>query len=86
MPINKNDFDNGQIEDAIIHRIQNFLGSNSDAFTEAEILTHLYPNHYAWPGDHNDFANAIHILAYAGKVEMRHVTSGTGAQTYYRGT
>ena len=86
MPINKNDFDNGQIEDAIIHRIQTFLGSNNDAFTEAEILTRLYPNHYAWPGDHNGFANAMHILAYAGKVETRHVTSGTGVQTYYRGT
>jgi hypothetical protein len=85
MPINKSDF-KGRSGDPIIDRIQTFLGSNTDAFTEAEVLTHLYPDHYGWPGDHNAFANAMLILAYAGKVEMRYVTTGAGVQTYYRGT
>ena len=85
MPINKNDFDEGRIGDTIIGRIQTFLGSNKDAYTEGEILTSLYPDHHAWPGDHNGFNNAMHILAYAGKVETRHVTTDAGVQTYYRG-
>jgi hypothetical protein len=85
MPINKNDFDKGRIGDTIIGRIQTFLGSNKDAYTEGEILTSLYPDHHAWPGDHNGFNNAMHILAYAGKVETRYVTTDAGVQTYYRG-
>ena len=86
MPINKNDFDKGRIEDSVIDKVQTFLGSNKDAFTEAEIFMHLYPDHHGWPGDHNAFANAMLILAYAGKVEMWCVTTGAGVQTYYRGT
>ena len=84
MPISKNDFDKGRIEDTIIDRIQTFLGSSKDAFTEGEILTRLYPDHHAWPSDHNGFNSAMHILAYAGKVETRYVATDAGTQTYYK--
>jgi hypothetical protein len=48
MPITKNDFDKGRSEDPIISKIQKFLESNKDkAFTEDEIIGHLYPGHIA---------------------------------------
>jgi len=74
MPISKNDFNMGRSEDPIIHRIQNFLESNKDfAYTEEEIMNHLYPEHIAWPGDTIAFSSAMLILAYAGKIELRYV-------------
>jgi hypothetical protein len=85
MPISKNDFDKGRSEDPIIHRIQDFLESNKDeAFTEEEIMGHLYPEHIAWPGDTIAFSNAMLILAYAGKIELRYVNIDSGVKTYFR--
>jgi hypothetical protein len=85
MPISKNDFDNGRSEDPIIHRIQDFLESNREkAFTEEEIMGHLYPEHIAWPGDTIAFNAAMLILAYAGKIELRYINTGSGIKTYFR--
>jgi hypothetical protein len=51
MPITKDEFARGRAEDALIVKIQNFLDSNNkQAFTEEEIMKHIYPEHIAWPG------------------------------------
>jgi hypothetical protein len=85
MPISKSDFDKGRSEDPIIHRIQDFLESNKEkAFTEEEIMGHLYPEHIAWPGDTIAFGSAVLILAYAGKIELRYVNTSLGVKTYFR--
>jgi hypothetical protein len=84
MPITKDDFTKGRAEDALIVKIQNFLESNNDkAFTEEEIMNHLYPEHIAWPGDTIAFSSAMLILAYAGKIELRYVNTGSGMKTYF---
>lgn len=85
MPISKNDFKMGRSEEPIIHRIQSFLESNKDfAYTEEEIMNHLYPEHIAWPGDTIAFSSAMLILAYAGKIELRYVNIDSGVKTYFR--
>lgn len=85
MPIPKTEFEKGRSEDPIIHRIQTFLESNRDsAYTEEEIMKHLYPEHIAWPGDTIAFSSAMLILAYAGKVELRYVKVERGVRTYFR--
>ena len=64
MPITKTEFEEGRSEEPIIHRIQSFLESNKEnAFTEEEIMGHLYPEHIAWPGDTIAFGSAMLILA-----------------------
>jgi hypothetical protein len=84
MPISKDDFVKGRSEDAIIVKIQENLESNKDkAFTEEEIITHIYPEHFAWPGDTIAFHSAMLILAYAGKIELRYVNTGLGIKTYF---
>ena len=85
MPISKDEFNKGRTEDPIIHKIQDFLESNNDkAFTEEEIMRHLYPEHIAWPGDTIAFNTAMLILAYAGKIELRYVDTGSERKTYFR--
>ncbi len=85
MPISKDEFNKGHSEDPIIHRIEDFLQSNNEkAFTEEEIMGHLYPDHIAWPGDTFAFSSAMLILAYAGKIELRYVNAGSGVKTYFR--
>ena len=85
MPISKIEFDKGRSEDPIIHKIQSYLESNKDkAFTEEEIMKHLYPEHIAWPGDTIAFSSAMLILAYAGKVDLRYISTDLGAKTYFR--
>lgn len=85
MPISKDEFDKGRREDPIIDKIQDFLGSNGEeAFTEDEILRRLYPDNTAWPGDRIGFNSAILILAYAGKIETRLVTTRAGVEIYFR--
>lgn len=85
MPINKNDFDKGRSEDPIISKIQKFLESNKDkAFTEEEIIGHLYPEHIAWPGDTIAFSSAMLILVYAEKIELRYINTGSGKKAYFR--
>lgn len=84
MPIPRNEFDRGQRDDPIIDKIRGFLESNKDkAFTEDEILRRLYPEHMAWPIDRTSFNSAVLILAYAGKLETRHVTTAEGVQFYF---
>lgn len=84
MPITKDEFAKGRAEDALIIQIQNFLQSNKEkAFTEEEIMKKLYPEHIAWPGDTIAFSSAMHILAYAGKVELRYVNTESGIKTYF---
>jgi hypothetical protein len=85
MPISKDEFNKGRSEDPIIHKIQDFLESNNEkAFTEEEIMRHLYPEHIAWPGDAIAFNTAMLILAYAGKIELRYVDTGSARKTYFR--
>ncbi len=85
MPTSKDEFDKGRREDLIIDKIHDFLESNKDkAFTEDDILRHLYPDHAAWPGDRIGFNSAILILSYAGKIETRYVTTRTGVEIYFR--
>lgn len=85
MPISKNDFKMGRSEEPIIHRIQSFLESNKDfAYTEEEIMNHLYPEHIAWPGDTIAFSSAMLILAYAGKIELRYVNIDSGVKPFFR--
>lgn len=85
MPISKEEFEKGRKGDPIIDKIQDFLESNRDgAFTEDEILRRLYPEHTAWPVDRTSFNSAILILAYAGKIETRYVTTPEGIQLYFR--
>lgn len=84
MPISKNEFDRGRRDDPIIDKIRDFLESNKDkAFTEDEILRRLYPEHTAWPFDRISFNSAVLILAYAGKLETRYVTTSEGVQIYF---
>ena len=84
MPISKDDFAKGRIEDALIVKIQSFLDSNKDkAFTEEEITRHLYPEHIAWPGDTIAFNSAMLILAFAGKIELRYINTSLGIKTYF---
>jgi hypothetical protein len=81
MPIDKNDFDKGRSDEPIISKIQKFLESNKDkAFTEEEIIGHLYPDHIAWPGDTIAFSSAVLILAYAEKIELRYINTSILAQ------
>ena len=85
MPISKIEFDKGRSEDPIIHKIQSYLESNKDmAFTEEEIMKHLYPEHIAWPGDTFAFSSAMLILAFAQKVELRYINVDLGVKTYFR--
>ena len=85
MPIPKSEFEGGRSEDPIIHRIEGFLQSNKDyAYTEEEIMKHLYPEHIAWPGDTIAFNSAMLILAYAGKIELRYINVERGVRTYFR--
>lgn len=85
MPISKEEFDKGRREEPIIDKIRDFLESNKDkAFTEDEILRRLYPEHTAWPIDRISFNSAVLILAYAGKIETRYITSSEGIQIYFR--
>lgn len=85
MPISKEEFDKGRREDPIIDKIRDLLESNKDkAFTEDEILRRLYPEHTAWPVDRISFYSAALILAYAGKVETRYVSTPEGLQIYFR--
>lgn len=85
MLITKSQFEAGCSEDPIIHRIQSFLESNRDyAYTEEEIMKHLYPEHIAWPGDTIAFSSAMLILAYAGKVELRYINVELGVKIYFR--
>jgi len=84
MPITKNEFVKGRAEDALIVKIQNFLDSNNQkAFTEEEIMKHIYPEHIAWPGDTFAFSSAMLILAYAGKIDLRFVDTESGRKTYF---
>lgn len=84
MPISKEEFDKGRREDPIIDKVREFLESNKDkAFTEDEILRRLYPEHTAWPVDRISFNSAVLILAYAGKIETRYVTTSEGIQIYF---
>jgi hypothetical protein len=85
MPINKIEFDKGRSEDPIIHKIQSYLESNKDkAFTEEEIMKHLYPEHIAWPGDTFAFSSAMLILAFAEKVELKYIDVDFGVKTFFR--
>ena len=85
LPISKDEFNKGRREDPIIHKIQNFLESNNEnAFTEEEIMRHLYPEHIAWPGDTIAFNTAMLILAYAEKIELRYVDTGSARKAYFR--
>lgn len=85
MPITKDEFAEGRAEDALIVKIQNLLESNKEkAFTEEEIMGHLYPEHIAWPGDTIAFSSAMLILAYAEKIELRYVNTGSGVKTYFK--
>ncbi|HKU50549.1 MAG TPA: hypothetical protein VJP79_11400 [Nitrososphaera sp.] len=85
MPITKSEFEKGRSEDPIIHRIQGFLESNREyAYTEEEIMKHMYPEHIAWPGDTIAFNSAMLILAYAGKIELRYINAELGVKTYFR--
>jgi hypothetical protein len=85
MPIDKNDFDKGRSDEPIISKIQKFLESNKDkAFTEEEIIGHLYPDHIAWPGDTIAFSSAVLILAYAEKIELRYINTSSGTKPYFR--
>lgn len=85
MPITKDEFAKGRAEDALIVKIQNLLESNKEkAFTEEEIMGHLYPEHIAWPGDTIAFSSAMLILAYAEKIELRYVNTGSGVKTYFK--
>ena len=85
MPIDKNDFDKGRSDEPIISKIQKFLESNKDkAFTEEEIIGHLYPDHIAWPGDTIAFSSAVLILAYAEKIELRYIDTSSGTKPYFR--
>jgi hypothetical protein len=85
MPISKEEFDKGRKDDPIIDKIRDFLETNKDkAFTEDEILRRLYPEHTAWPVDRISFNSAVLILAYAGKIETRYVTTSEGLQIYFR--
>jgi hypothetical protein len=82
--INKNDFDKGRNEEPIISKIQKFLESHKDkAFTEEEIIGHLYPDHIAWPGDTIAFSSVMLILAYAEKIELN-INTGSGKKAYFR--
>ena len=84
MPISKEEFDKGRREDPIIDKVREFLESDKDkAFTEDEILRRLYPEHTAWPVDRISFNSAVLILAYAGKIETRYVTTSEGVQIYF---
>jgi hypothetical protein len=84
MPIPKNEFVKGRAEDALIVKIQNFLDSNNQkAFTEEEIMKHIYPEHIAWPGDTFAFSSAMLILAYAGKIDLRFVDTESGRKIYF---
>lgn len=84
MPISRNEFDRGRREEPIIDKIRDLLESNKDkAFTEDEILRRLYPEHTAWPIDRISFNSAVLILAYAGKLETRYVTTSEGIQIYF---
>lgn len=84
MPISRNEFDGGRRDDPIIDKIRDLLESNKDkAFTEDEILRRLYPDHTAWPVDRISFNSAVLILAYAGKLETRYVTTSEGVQIYF---
>ena len=72
MLINKNDFDKGRSDEPIISQIQKFPESNKDkAFTEEEIIGHLYPDHIAWPGDTFDFSSAMLILSIRRKDRIK---------------
>lgn len=74
----------GRAEDALIVKIQSFLDSHKDmAFTEEEIVGHLFPEHIAWPGDTFAFSSAMLILAYAGKIELRYVNTSSWIKTYF---
>ena len=85
MPITKSAFEKGRREEPIIYRIQGFLESSKDnAYTEEEIMKHLYPEHIAWPGDTIAFNSAMLILAYAGKIELRYINVELGVKTYFR--
>ncbi len=85
MPIDKNDFDRGRSDEPIISKSQKFLESNKDkAFTEEEIIGHLYPDHIAWPGDTIAFSSAVLILAYAEKIELRYINTSSGTKPYFR--
>lgn len=85
MPISKEQFNEGREGEPIISKIQDFLALNRDrAFTEGEILKNLYPEHTAWPADHNGFNSAVPLLAYAGKIEVRHISTSEGIQVYFR--
>ena len=85
MPISKIEFDKGRSEDPIIHKIQSYLESNKDkAFTEEEIMKHLYPEHIAWPGDTFAFSSAMLILAFAGRVDLKYIDVDFGVKTYFR--
>jgi hypothetical protein len=84
MPISKDDFAKGRTEDALIVKIQRFFDSNKDkAFTEEEIMRHIYPEHIAWPGDTIAFNSAMLILAYAEKIELRYINTSVGVKTYF---
>jgi hypothetical protein len=84
MPISKDEFAKGRAEDALIVKIQTFLKSNKEkAFTEEEIMKHIYPEHIAWPGDTIAFSSAMLILAYAAKIELRYVNTDSGIKTYF---
>ena len=72
MLINKNDFDKGRSDEPIISQIQKFPESNKDkAFTEEEIIGHLYPDHIAWPGDTIAFSSAMLILSIRRKDRIK---------------
>jgi hypothetical protein len=75
----------GRSDEPIISKIQKFLESNKDmAFTEEEIIGHLYPDHIAWPGDTIAFSSAVLILTYAEKIELRYINTSSGTKPYFR--
>lgn len=85
MPINKDDFDKGRSDEPIISKIQKFLESNKDkAFTEEEIIEHLYLGHIAWPGDTIAFRSAVLVLGYPEKIELKYINTGAGTMAYFR--
>ena len=84
MPITKDDFNKGRIENLMIRQIQSMLEANKDkAFTEEEILRIIYPEHIGWPIDRTVFNVAVMILEYLGKVEARYVADSDGAISIY---
>ncbi len=96
MPIDRSEFQSGETHDAVESRVEEFLGAHPEsAFTAEEVAVAIgHPAGRSLVGSSEvdsvyhilqrfGFVTLLDLMARAGKIERRHVHTGTRPETFY---